>query len=80
MHKIRELRRIKDITQQKLSESIGIQQNTLSAWEKGKHDPPLTKFIALADIFNVTLDELAGRDRIFGIDKLNTSYPADYIS
>lgn len=36
-------------------------QHQISKWENGKQDITLAKAIKLADLFKVTLDELAGR-------------------
>jgi len=37
--KLREYRRIHGLTQKKLAEQLGIDQTTLTGWEKGEHRP-----------------------------------------
>lgn len=60
--KIRELREAKGITQKKLAEKIGATNSNVCNWETGRCDPNLFSCILLADVFNVSLDELCCRD------------------
>ena len=59
--KLREIRRIKHLTQRELGEEIGKTGATICDWEKGKSMPDLYELIGLADIFGVTTDYLLGR-------------------
>ena len=56
--KIAELRALKHISQETLSESLHCSPKTLSQVENGKVDPKLTFVISLADCLDVTLNEL----------------------
>ncbi len=60
--KIRELRRKRDITQEKLADYLGISFQSVSKWENGTALPDISYVIPLANFFGVTTDELLGRD------------------
>ncbi len=47
--------------QQQLSILVGVSQQCISEWENGKIEPTLSYLWKLADIFNITIDELVGR-------------------
>jgi DNA-binding XRE family transcriptional regulator len=46
---------------QQLAILIGVSQQCISEWENGKIEPKLTYLWKLADIFNMSIDELIGR-------------------
>ena len=48
--------------QQQLSALVGVSQQCISEWENGKIEPTLSYLWKLADIFNVSIDELVGRE------------------
>lgn len=58
---LKELRTERGITLDKMAKHLGIVQRTYQKYETGEIDPPLSKAIALADYFNVSLDYLVGR-------------------
>lgn len=58
---LKKLRIASDLTLEKLSGEIGISVSQLSRYESGKRDPALSHLIALADYFNVNLDEITGQ-------------------
>ncbi len=55
----------KGLTQEKVAELIGVEQETISRFERGATIPPLLRLIDLAELFNVPLDTLvrAGSSR-----------------
>lgn len=61
--RLREVRKSKKITQQELADRLGIKRNTYSDWENGKTDPSFEILVKLADLFDVSLDWLFGRDK-----------------
>lgn len=63
-NRIRALRAEKNITQLRLSLELEVAQETISAYEKGKHSPSLKSLIKLADLFDVSIDYLIGRSDI----------------
>lgn len=58
--KIRELRKLRGITQEQLAEAIGISFQAVSKWENHIALPDITLVPALANYFEVTCDELFG--------------------
>lgn len=63
-NRIRALRAEKNITQLRLSIELEVAQETISAYEKGKHSPSLKSLIKLADLFDVSIDYLIGRSDV----------------
>jgi transcriptional regulator with XRE-family HTH domain len=60
--KIQELRQSRGMTQKRLSELIGTNNSVISNWEAERIEPTLFNCILLADVFGISLDELACRD------------------
>lgn len=60
-HKLREIRKDRNMTQAELGKLLGKTGATVCDWEKGKASPSLEELIRLADIFQVTTDYLLGR-------------------
>lgn len=56
------LRAAKGIGQRDLAALLNTTVKTISHWETGYSEPSLMQLILLADIFDVTLDDLVGRD------------------
>lgn len=59
---IRELREEAGLTQKQLAEKINNVQRNVSNWEKGISQPDVQTLITIADFFQVSLDELCGRE------------------
>ena len=53
-----QLRRENNLSQEELSEKLGVSRQTLSKWETGDSVPDIEKSKILADVFGVSLDEL----------------------
>ena len=49
------------LSQKTIAEKLGISVRSYQDYEYGKFEPNIEKLILLADIFNITLDELVGR-------------------
>lgn len=62
--RIRLLRENKNISQKKLAEDLLIGQSTMSEYENGIKQPPLSVLVKMADYFDVSLDYLAGRTNL----------------
>ena len=60
----KELRLASTHTQKTLADKLNISQSNISDWENGISRPEYENLIMLADIFDVTLDELLGRKSI----------------
>ncbi len=55
-------RKLLNITQEELSYKLGRSKNLVSNYENGISTPDILTLIKLADIFDITLDELVGRE------------------
>lgn len=53
------LRRITGMTQEELAEKVGVSRQALAKWESGETVPDLEKSRLIAEVFGVTLDDLA---------------------
>lgn len=58
--KLKELRTELGIGQISLSNSLGVSKSIISDWELGKSEPTLSKLVAIAKFFSVSIDYLAG--------------------
>lgn len=58
---IKELRKLKRMTQKDLAEAMKVSQQTIGAWETERAVPGADTLNELADYFNVTTDYLLGR-------------------
>ena len=57
-----ELRKINHLTQEDIAEKVGVSRQSVAKWESGETVPDLDKCKILADIFSVSLDDLANYD------------------
>ena len=53
------LRKLKNMTQEDIAEKIGVSRQSVAKWETGETVPDLDKCKILAEIFEVSLDDLA---------------------
>lgn len=63
-NRLKTLRKLKGYTQKDFSKIIGVKQTTVSNYEKGLRFPDLDKLNQIANIFNVSVDYLIGRNEI----------------
>ncbi len=54
-----ELRAENDLSQRDLAKMLDIQPGTIGMYESGKRNPPLTRAISIARIFNVPVEEIS---------------------
>ncbi len=66
---IRSLRIASGITQEQFGYEMGVSAQAVSRWENGATYPDITMLPAIADFFDVTLDELMGRGQAIDIDE-----------
>ena len=57
-HKIIQLRNAADISQEQLAEILGVSRQSVSKWEMDQALPQIDKVLQLAEIFNISTDEL----------------------
>ena len=53
------LRKINQLTQEDVAEAVGVSRQAVAKWESGETIPDLDKCRLLAELFGVTLDDLA---------------------
>ena len=58
---IKEYRLSSSLTQGELADGLKTTQRKVSYWESGKIEPDLDTLIAIAEFFDVSIDELVGR-------------------
>lgn len=61
-YKLKECRKKAGYTQMQVAEELNTAQFQVHKWETGKQEISLARAIDLADLYKVTLDELAGRN------------------
>jgi transcriptional regulator with XRE-family HTH domain len=59
--KLRIMRKQRGWTLEELGSRIGVSKVSAQGYESGRQVPDLSHFIKIADVLNVSLDELAGR-------------------
>ena len=63
------------LSQENLAEVVGVTRQTISNWELNETSPDLKQAEKLADIFNISMDELIGNKNILleKIDKTESN-------
>ena len=56
--KIYELRKKEGLSQEALSEKLGVSRQSVSKWETGEATPEVSKLLAISKLFGVTTDYL----------------------
>ena len=64
-NRLKELRRLSNLTQRQTSLKLGVTERSYQRIESGENIPKLSNLIELANIFNVSLDFLVGREGQF---------------
>lgn len=60
--KMTEIRKEKGLSQREVAEYLNTTQQQIYKYENGIQEITVRRFMQLADLYNVTLDELAGRN------------------
>ena len=60
--KIAELRKKNNLSQEELSEKVGVARQTISKWEIGDTTPDINQVKIISKIFNISIDELVDND------------------
>ena len=59
---ISQLRKEKNLSQEKLGDILGVTNKTISRWETGKYLPPADMLLVMSELFGVSINEiLSGR-------------------
>lgn len=65
--KIKELRKQKGLTQEELAEILFVSRTAISKWESGRGYPNIDSLKAIAEFFNITIDELLSSKQLLSI-------------
>ena len=60
---LKEARENLEMTQKELGYVFGVHETTVSGWETGKDNIPLTKLVRFCNLYNYSLDFIVGFDR-----------------
>ena len=65
-----QLRKLHSMTQEDVADAVGVTRQSVAKWESGESIPDLEKCKLIADLFGVTLDDLANysSDENLGLD------------
>ena len=58
--RLKELRKERGFTQQKVAMDLNMSQNTVSRYETGEHEPGIAELIGFAAYYGVSVDYLLG--------------------
>ena len=73
--RLRELRLRKNLKQEQVADSIGVNNREISAYETGDRQPSLETLVAFARLFHVTTDFLLGVSDIRTLDITGLTEP-----
>ncbi|MBO4457326.1 MAG: helix-turn-helix transcriptional regulator [Butyrivibrio sp.] len=59
---IKKYRKEMELTQEGLADAIGVTVGAVSKWERGSNTPDIVTMMELANLFDISLDELVGYD------------------
>lgn len=59
---LRNLRKQNNMTQEELAERLNVSLGVISKWERGASEPELSCLVAMAKVFNISVDALIGYD------------------
>ena len=60
--KLKELRKLNKLTQEEVAKTLNVSRATYNGYELGKYEPNIESLCILANLYNVSLDTLLGRD------------------
>lgn len=72
--KVKKYRKERDMTQEALAQALGVAAQSVSKWECGEGYPDITLLPAIANFFEVTVDELIGNDEISAKEDVQKNY------
>lgn len=70
--KIQQLRKNRNLSQERLAEGLNISRQAVAKWESGETMPDINNLIQISDIFNISLDRLLKDDNC--IDNFNNNF------
>lgn len=76
-NRIKELRQEKRITQLQLSIELNVTQETISAYEHGRHLPSLSALMKMSELFDTSMDYIMGLSNVRYIANDSSANPDD---
>ncbi|MBN2504866.1 MAG: helix-turn-helix transcriptional regulator [Bacilli bacterium] len=70
-----ELRKQKALSQEEVANKIGVSRQSISLWETNQASPSMDNLVAIAKLFNTSLDVLVGMKNLNEISELNEEVP-----
>lgn len=61
---IRHYRKQAGLSQEKMAEKIGVSRQAITKWENGTGTPDIANLLAIADLFQISVDELLSNEKI----------------
>lgn len=68
---IKNCREKRGLSQPQLADRLGISFKTISSWEIDRTEPNIGMLIKMAAIFNITVDDLVGKDISTNLEKIS---------
>lgn len=75
---IKSLRKAKNLTQEDVAEALGISPQSVSKWERGETLPDITLLPPIAALFETSVDQLIGMERIYSAQAKSAVFTASY--
>ena len=72
--KLKELRKNRNITQEKLAEELDVSRSKVSSWETNKRDMTITDAVNLANYYEISLDNLLNLNSLKEKEYIEISY------
>ena len=61
--KIKEIRKMQNLTQEQFAEKIFISRNAVAKWESDRGYPDIQNLITISEVFEISLDDLIKNDK-----------------
>ena len=67
--KLQELRKQKNLTQEELAQQLFVSRTAVSKWESGRGYPNIESLKAIAEFFDITIDELLSGEELLNVSE-----------
>ncbi|MBQ8732930.1 MAG: helix-turn-helix transcriptional regulator [Anaerotignum sp.] len=71
---LKKYRKMKNISQEKLGKSLNYGSTAIANYESGRNEPSLDSLIKIAEVLDVTIDDLLGMKRKTGEKQLLSAF------
>lgn len=76
-NKLFELRKKSGLSQEELADKLGVSRQAVSKWERAEASPDTDNLIALSNLYNISLDELIGKEEVINEKVLEDKFDYD---